>query len=163
MYSHVSKFRCLLHSCGELCNYLFLPPSSLHPYLAQGNTEYIGGIKSACCKTNFGSILGMCQRNDVAIAPHDGSDKAMKGMLMKAIKAAQGEHLPQGLTFFRPLWYSSFFFYSHWSLSFSHLLSFQVQRIIVKIIFALFFHLQCQKCLLWPHIVSSNMNMKEYK
>lgn len=32
----------------------------------------------------------------------------MKGMLMKAIRAARGEHLPRGPTLFRPRWYFIF-------------------------------------------------------
>lgn len=58
------------------------------------NAEYFGGIKSACCETNFGSILGIYQRDADAISWHDSNDKAMKGMLMKVITASQGEHLP---------------------------------------------------------------------
>ena len=37
-----------------------------------------------------------CEQDGVALAQHDTNDKAMKGMLMKAIRATQGEHLPQG-------------------------------------------------------------------
>lgn len=39
------------------------------------------------------------------ITRRGSNDEAMKGMLMKAIRATQGEHLPQGLTLFRPQLY----------------------------------------------------------
>ena len=68
----------------------------------------LGELKVLVAKTNFGSILGIRQRDGVPIARRDSNDEAMKGMLMKAIRAARGEHLPRGPTLFRPRWYFIF-------------------------------------------------------
>lgn len=80
----------------------------------------------------WGSVSGMASLSlDVT-----AMKRAMKGMLMKAIRMARGEHLPQGLTLCSPRWYFIFFFPFLFVL---HLFSpfaipLQVQGIIVEMI-----------------------------
>ena len=93
-------------------------------------------------------ILNLFWGSDSGITPHDSNDEAMKGMLMKAIRAAQGEHLPQGLTFIRPRWYFIYLFAIPNSppCLFPFAFPLQVQGIILEMILFLLFLIKSTHC-----------------